>query len=561
MKALILAAGFGERLRPLTEKTPKPLIPIAGTPALLRMIRSLEAAGCTEIAVNTHHLADQIQDFVASHDFSIPVTCYHEPEILGTGGAIKNLEHIFCDAPFLVVNGDILTDLDLGELRRVHERAAVNGATLVVHDYPKFNNVLIAGDRIVSFLSETGTDYWAFTGIQVVDPAIFDFLKKGEFQSSIAAYSEMMAAGLRIGVWMPENLWWHDMGSFEGLARAALETGALQVFAKSQGVVYAKDLHVEELAGGGSARQWRRLTLNSQSIVSVDHGLAEGPDWNEADAYNAIGRHLHESGTPVPKILAYDRFAGLVFAEDLGDMSLEEAVGLQGIEKALPLYEQAVKNLARMSVRAYEGFDPAWTCQTEYYDEALILEKESRYFFEAFVNGYLKRQAKFKDYLPELQLLAKEAVEGAHPGFLHRDFQSRNIMIRDGQCFFIDFQGGRIGPAQYDLASLLIDPYAALPQAVQDRLIDRYLRELSQYRSVDRQAFIKRYQYCALHRNMQMLGAFAHLSQNMNKPGFEEYIPLALQNLKERINLFPQAPALQQLIKSLELPKTKKANC
>ena len=554
MKALILAAGLGTRLKPLTDELPKPLFSVGGMPVLLRMIRSLEASGCTEIAINTHHLGRQIQEFVASQDVSIPVTCFHEPEILGTGGAIKNLEQTLWDAPFIVANGDVLTDLNLTELYRIHEQTG-NAATLVVHDYPPFNNVMVLDDAVAGFAPEPGPNLLAFTGIQVVDPAIFDFLEPGQFQSSITAYEKMMAAGFRIGVWRPKHLWWHDMGSFQGLARACLETGALQLFAKAFGLANARDLKVITLAGGGSSRQWYRLQLEDHSMVAVDHGLAADSAWNEADAYNAIGKHLYQAGMPVPKILEYDRFSGLVFAQDLGDTSLEQIVLDCGHEKALPYYEQAVDSLVQMACKAVEGFDASWTCQTPAYDQDLILEKESRYFFEACVNGYLKHRASFRDYLPELRALAQATVEGACPGFLHRDFQSRNIMVKNSQCYFIDFQGGRIGPAQYDLASLLIDPYAALPLGLQNHLLEFYLQKIARFRNIDRESFIRRYQYCALHRNMQMLGAFAHLSQNMHKPGFEKYIPLALKNLKERIKLFPQAPGLAALVENLPVPK------
>ncbi|MBI9076883.1 MAG: phosphotransferase [Desulfatibacillum sp.] len=554
MKALILAAGFGVRLMPLTEKTPKPLFPVGGIPVLLRMIRSLETTGCTEIAINTHHLAPRIQEFIDSQKFSIPVNCFHEPEILGTGGAIKNLEDMFWEAPFMVVNADVVTDLNFAKLIKIHKEHG-HAATLVVHDCPPYNNVLVRDDAVVRFASEPGPDMLAFTGIQIIDPIIFDFLKKDCFQSSITAYEEMMAARLRITAWEPNHIWWHDIGSFQGLSRACLETGAMQLFAKALGLAHARSLRVTHLAGGGSSRQWFRLSLEDHSMVAVDHGLAQDDSWTEADAYNAIGKHLHTSGVPVPEILGYDRFSGLVYVQDLGDACLEQVVKTKGYEQALPLYEKTIKSIAKMASIAAKGFDTTWTYQTPSYDEELILEKESRYFFEACVNRYLNQPAKFEDYLPELRVLARNTVEGAIPGFLHRDFQSRNIMVYQGQCFFIDFQGARMGPVQYDLASLLIDPYTALPSAMQDLLLELYMDEFSQYRQVERNAFLRRYQYCALHRNMQMLGAFAHLSKNMNKPGFEEFISPALAGLKERIRHFPEAPGLAALVESLPLPQ------
>jgi mannose-1-phosphate guanylyltransferase len=120
MKALILAAGFGTRLAPHTRTIPKALFPVAGIPVLERMITHLKRAGCTGIAVNAHHLADRIQSYLAKNDFGVPVTLSREPEILGTGGAIRHLAGYWDNDPFIVVNADIVTDIDLAEVYHRH---------------------------------------------------------------------------------------------------------------------------------------------------------------------------------------------------------------------------------------------------------------------------------------------------------------------------------------------------------------------------------------------------------------------------------------------------------
>lgn len=121
---------------------------------------------------------------------------------------------------------------------------------------------------------------------------------------------------------------------------------------------------------------------------------------------------------------------------------------------------------------------------------------------------------------------------------MHRDFQSRNIMVCSGTPYFIDFQGGRMGPLQYDLASLLIDPYAALSQEMQDLLLEYYMMELSRYQYLDTDRFYKGYTCCALTRNLQILGAFGHLSKNRGKTIFETYIPPALESLSNNLKRF-----------------------
>src|SRR4030042_3671664 len=113
MKALILAAGLGTRLKPHTLKTPKPLFPIFGKTNLDIIIEKLEAAGCDAITVNTHHLHHKIEDFLSARHYTIPVYSRYEPEILGTGGAIKNLADFWDDEPFLVINSDVVTDISL----------------------------------------------------------------------------------------------------------------------------------------------------------------------------------------------------------------------------------------------------------------------------------------------------------------------------------------------------------------------------------------------------------------------------------------------------------------
>ncbi len=120
MKALILAAGFGKRLEPYTHHTPKPLFTISNQPLLDRVIRRLSSAGISAVMVNTHHLHHQIERYLTSHSYPIPVTTRYEPEILGTGGAIKNLSDFWDDEPFMVVNSDIITDIDLKNVFDFH---------------------------------------------------------------------------------------------------------------------------------------------------------------------------------------------------------------------------------------------------------------------------------------------------------------------------------------------------------------------------------------------------------------------------------------------------------
>ena len=163
------------------------------------------------------------------------------------------------------------------------------------------------------------------------------------------------------------------------------------------------------------------------------------------------------------------------------------------------------------------------------------------------------RQIDDDAYQDEFTSLANKALEDAQIGFMHRDFQSRNIMIKNESVYLIDFQGGRLGPLQYDLASLLIDPYAVLPASVQARLLDYCIEKLGQRVSVDAHKFRRCYQYCCLTRNLQILGAFGFLSKVRQKRYFEHYIPAAVKSLTTNLTVFAGAefPKLEGLVRKI----------
>jgi len=123
-------------------------VPVLNRPLLGLVLAQLEAADCFQAAVNTHHLADQVHDFLRSEPWSFLLSVSHEPEILGTGGGLRQLGEVLREGPFLAINADILTDLDLAEVYRAHQPEAVS--TLVLHDCPAYNHVWVADGRVVS---------------------------------------------------------------------------------------------------------------------------------------------------------------------------------------------------------------------------------------------------------------------------------------------------------------------------------------------------------------------------------------------------------------------------
>jgi len=238
----------------------------------------------------------------------------------------------------------------------------------------------------------------------------------------------------------------------------------------------------------------------------------------------------------VPNIYFEDTFCGLVFLEDLGDVHLQQIVRSAKERGAVvKLYQAVIDHIIGLSHQGAVEFDRNWTYQTTDYDQNLILEKECRYFLEAFVNGYLGLDIRFEDLAPDFVSLADKALQHSSQGFMHRDMQSRNIMLKDHRIFFIDFQGGRLGPLQYDLASLLIDPYVELPPGIQAPLVDYCIHRLAAVTAVDPAEFRACYHYCTLTRNLQILGAFAYLSRVKGKKHFQNYIPAAVKTLKANL--------------------------
>lgn len=538
MKALILAAGYGTRLLPHTKALPKALFPVAGVPVLGKMITALRQAGCTGIAVNAHHLAEQIQSYLEGSDFGVPIRLSHETEILGTGGAIRRLKNFWDGDPFLVVNADIVTDIDLAEIYHRHLETGAR-VTLVMHDRPPFNQVRVDdADRVVGFerLSQAAHHAphrrLAFTGIHVIDPDILEWIPGDGFCDIITVYGKMLDSGTPIHAHVVDNHYWQDMGSPEGYRDAVIGELAPLAFRKAFNAPIRDAIQCRPLAGDGSDRRWHRLSSGKRRLVLADHGITLSLPGSEVNAFIRIGNYLHRCGLPVPKIYVHDGFSGLVFLQDLGDCHLQQVVKKTPDDHRVEaLYRTVIDTLLDLTATAEEGFDPAWTCQSPSYDTKLILEKECRYFVEAFLNGYLDMEVDYDALADEFDHLARCAIDHGVAGLLHRDLQSRNIMMHEGRPYLIDFQGARRGPVQYDLAALLIDPYVKMDRRLQGRLLDYAAQQSSKRLGSELDRFISGYRYCAVTRNLQMLGAFGFLSRVKGKHDFEAWIPAAVDML------------------------------
>jgi N-acetylmuramate 1-kinase len=309
----------------------------------------------------------------------------------------------------------------------------------------------------------------------------------------------------------------------------------------------------QPLAGDGSDRRFYRL-LGSPTVILLYHPNPPGLGVNENDSYFHLGRHLRAKGAPVPEIYDYCREEGWMLVEDMGDISLEAALKREAREDQWGFrYRQTLEILVNLQLRGKEGFDPAWCFDTQAVHRPFLWERECGYFVRAYLQGYLGLKVSLADLAADFERLLTQALPPAPNFFLHRDFQSRNLMIKNGHLMVIDFQGGRLGPLGYDLAALLIDPYVNLSPAWQVELLAHYLDLLvERLPGVDRQAFSHQYRYLALCRNLQILGAFGYLTKVKGKAGFARYIPTALNGLRQRLaEPAGEFPLLERLVASL----------
>jgi len=214
MKAMILAAGLGTRLKPLTEHRPKALMPVGNRPLLDRNIEYLKSSGVSEIVVNAHHLPERILDHIGDGSaFGIPVRVRVEPEVLGTGGGIRNVSDFWDEKPFIVLNGDIFTDIDLGAAYETHLKSGAL-ATLVLHSREPFNQILVDPEGNILDIAETNLPgRLAFTGIHIMDPALLKHLPPGRFHNIVDSYRRLIASGEDLRGYLSQGHRWHDIGT------------------------------------------------------------------------------------------------------------------------------------------------------------------------------------------------------------------------------------------------------------------------------------------------------------------------------------------------------------
>ena len=317
---------------------------------------------------------------------------------------------------------------------------------------------------------------------------------------------------------------------------------------------------VDELRAHGSDRKLYRLRdAAGHTAIGV-----ENPDLGENAAFISFSRHFRSQRLPVPEIYADDRAAGVYLEEDLGDTTLFDLLQRErGSSAEVPpavaaVYEEAVRLLPVLQTKAGRGLDYSLCYPRGAFDRRSMMWDLNyfKYYFLKLAQVPFPEQQLENDF----DTLCTFLLEAGQAQFLYRDFQSRNIMVRDGKPWFIDYQGGRRGALHYDLASLLLDAKANLPFAFRDHLKKVYLAAAAPLAEIDHTRFEEFFRGFSLIRILQAMGAYGFRGFYERKEHFLQSVPYAIRNLEHLLQqgelpvpLPALAAALQQIVRSTRL--------
>jgi NDP-sugar pyrophosphorylase family protein/aminoglycoside/choline kinase family phosphotransferase len=649
----IPAAGFGERLRPITLHIPKPLLPILGKPVLQVVLEKVSALPVNRLGINLHHKKELIESWVKQYLKNPPsppfskgelpesptlakggeggfledkIILFHEETILGTGGALKNAERLLKEGTFLVHNSDILSDINLEDLLEHHLKSN-NLATLAVHDYPEFNNVVIDGN---GFLKNVGAGFkpapaneqlLAFTGIAFYEPEFLQFLPDGA-SSVVDGWLKAVKEGHKVGTFETRPCW-NDIGTPEAYADAVFDSlkrngetvyihpstkgcenvelngyvvieegynftgtgilrncillpspltgegesggegGKIPSNATFENCIIGADFKIDLsesgisgkadedgrrlIGAGGSDRKYYKIKRGKKTAVLMECS-SNDPDFRRQIEYTNFFLNF---SIPVPELIEIDFDEKKAVFEDAGDTSLYNWLKCPRKETEIEdIYRKIIDTLILLHTTATDHVAACPLLKNRLFDYAYF-RWETDYFVERFLEGIRNMKADDISGLEsELNSLAFKA-DSFPKTIIHRDFQSQNIMVQaDRTLKIIDYQGARIGPSAYDVASILWDPYYRLQDNMREKLVDYYIVQIED--KFDADYFRETLLVCRLQRHMQALGAYGYLSSVKGKKYFLKYVPEGLRLLKDDISLLKnEYPELYKLVMKL----------
>jgi aminoglycoside/choline kinase family phosphotransferase len=317
---------------------------------------------------------------------------------------------------------------------------------------------------------------------------------------------------------------------------------------------HAPPEHILPLQGelGGSGRKIVRLSNEKNRAIGILYGVRE-----ENAAFLEFSKHFRHHGLPVPEIYAEDLDHGAYLEEDLGDTTLFEFLSKNRTgeiiaPEVVETYRKVVAVLPRFQIEASRDLNYGVCYPISSFDRQSIAWDLNyfKYYFLRLAGIPFNEQALEDDFNRLMEFL----LDAPRDYFLYRDFQSRNIMLRNGDPFFVDYQGGRKGALQYDIASLLYDAKADLPPDLRQQLLDHYLDRLSSFIELDREVFLRHYYAYVYVRIMQALGAYGFRGFYERKAHFLQSVPYALKNLRwllHHVRLPIPLPALMDAFKGM----------
>lgn len=312
-----------------------------------------------------------------------------------------------------------------------------------------------------------------------------------------------------------------------------------------------KPVEMVELPSSGSNRRYFRIRgSNNRTLIA-----AKGESVKENKAFWTIARHFKLKGIPVPTVLAHSDDFEYYLQEDLGNDTLFNLIA-DGREKGQyskaekDLLIKSVKCLPRIQFEGSDGLDYSICFPQPEFDERMI-SFDQNYFKYCFLKA---TGVEFSEILldDDFRKMSEVLMKSMSDTFLYRDFQARNVMMKNGEPYFIDFQGGRKGPIYYDVASFIWQAKASYSDELKAELIDAYLDALKEYMPVDKPAFLETLRHFVLFRTLQVLGAYGFRGYFEKKPHFLQSVPYAMENLRKLLKTpFKEYPYLTKVLNEL----------
>ncbi len=607
-KAIVLAAGYGSRMQPLSRDLPKATMPFWNKSLLARAVERLYGWGVRQCLMNVHHGATEvIREAIDLGRAGWPVTLSFEPEILGTGGALPHARWFLDDAPCWLMNADVVLDgVPTGLCRALQAPDTI--AALWMHATRGPRTVCCADGYVQNFRAPQpaapGTA--TFCGVQLIRPELLEYLPPRGFASIIAAYEQAMANGWRVAAHQVPGTRWADVGTPTQYLAAHAEWAPARAQRATHFVCVASGARVAAKARVRDSVIWagaqvgpaariehaiigRGVRVNTRvtgMVVKATDGLTpneqsalESAGWRlDATAVNPLPprgsnrsflrllfgrkramlvryqtarrenayyarqtRFLWQQGWPVPEVIHDCPAEQWTLYADLGDDSLLQRMTPRTVRSARAYYDQVIDEIGRLhgpisrqARRARVPLMPPFTAATYRYERQLFLTH-----FVAARLGWSPTRRSALDR--ELRLVAAHLLK-VRPVLIHRDLQSSNILLHRQRVQFIDFQGMRYGPAAYDLASLLCDPYVAIPARWQTALRRRY-----QQQAVPGTFSEEHYRWACVQRLVQVLGALARLAELPGCGHFDRHLPVALDRLQQALSACPELTRLREV--------------